>query len=181
MDAMTAIAFDIHDTPLGSVFTLVGDAGIIAMSVMEASAHDTLAGWTEVIGVIPVPSPRDTAQVREFLDGYFAGRDGLALPLDLRLVRGFARDALEAIAEIPYAETASYADIAVAAGSPRAHRAVGSACARTPISLALPVHRVVRADGSIGEYGGRPEHKRYLLDLEARVRAGRDAPASPRA
>ena len=56
--------------------------------------------------------------------------------------------------------------MAILAGHPRAARAVGTACATTPLSIVVPVHRVVRADGSLGEYGGRPELKRRLLDLE---------------
>jgi methylated-DNA-[protein]-cysteine S-methyltransferase len=78
------------------------------------------------------------------------------------------------VCEIPYGEVASYAEVAIAAGSPGANRAVGTACARTPISIVVPAHRVVRSDGSIGEYGGHPERKRYLLDLEERVAAGRE-------
>ncbi len=87
-------------------------------------------------------------------------------PLDWRLVRGFTRAALEAVREIPYGETAGYGEVAAHAGSPRAARAVGTACATTPFSIVVPVHRVVRADGSIGEYGGHPEDKLFLLDLE---------------
>ncbi len=67
---------------------------------------------------------------------------------------------------IPYGETAGYGDVAVLAGSPRAARAVGTACATTPFSIVVPVHRVVRADGSLGEYGGHPEVKEYLVEFE---------------
>jgi methylated-DNA-[protein]-cysteine S-methyltransferase len=101
------------------------------------------------------------------LDEYFDGdREEFDLPLDWRLVRGFTRDALEAVREIPYGETAAYGEVAISAGIPRAARAVGTACATTPFSIVVPVHRVVRADGSLGEYGGRPELKRFLLELE---------------
>ncbi len=88
------------------------------------------------------------------------------IPLDWRLVRGFTRDALEAVRDIPYGETAGYGEVAILAGSPRAARAVGTACATTPFSIVVPVHRVVRSDGSLGEYGGHPEVKRFLIDLE---------------
>ena len=111
------------------------------------------------------------------------------LPLDWRLVRGFTRAALEAVSDIPYGETAGYGEVAISAGSPRAARAVGTACATTPFSIVVPVHRVVRADGSLGEYGGHPEVKRFLLDLEraatwtgsadARGRVGRPPAARP--
>nr|BFF12238.1 hypothetical protein GCM10025699_35410 [Microbacterium flavescens] len=101
------------------------------------------------------------------LDEYFDGdRREFDLELDWRLVRGFTRDALEAVRDIPYGETAGYGEVAIAAGSPRAARAVGTACATTPFSIVVPVHRVVRADGSLGEYGGRPDVKKYLIELE---------------
>ncbi|WP_244632051.1 MULTISPECIES: methylated-DNA--[protein]-cysteine S-methyltransferase [unclassified Microbacterium] len=54
-----------------------------------------------------------------------------------------------------------------ARGSPGAARAVGTACRLTPFSIVVPVHRVVRSDGSVGHYGAHPERKRFLLDLEA--------------
>jgi methylated-DNA-[protein]-cysteine S-methyltransferase len=101
------------------------------------------------------------------LDEYFDGdRERFDLPLDWRLVRGFTRAALEAVRSIPYGETAAYSEVAIAAGAPRAARAVGTACATTPFSIVVPVHRVVRADGSLGEYGGRPDMKKFLLELE---------------
>lgn len=101
------------------------------------------------------------------LDEYFDGdREEFDVPLDWRLVRGFTRDALQAVCDIPYGETAAYGEVAISAGVPRAARAVGTACATTPFSIVVPVHRVVRADGSLGEYGGRPELKRFLLELE---------------
>lgn len=60
------------------------------------------------------------------------------------------------------------------AGAPRAARAVGTACASSPFSLVVPVHRVVRADGSIGEYGGHPEIKQLLLSHETQVLAAEE-------
>ena len=83
----------------------------------------------------------------------------------------------DALTEIPYGETAGYGEVAITAGSPGAARAVGTACATTPFSIIVPVHRVVRSDGSLGEYGGHPEVKRYLLDLE-RETLGVLAPAA---
>ncbi|MFT4235677.1 MAG: methylated-DNA--[protein]-cysteine S-methyltransferase [Microbacterium sp.] len=105
------------------------------------------------------------------LDEYFAGSlRRFDVALDWQLTSGFYRSALEAVCEIPYGVTAGYGEVATLAGRPRAARAVGSACRTTPFSLVVPVHRVVRSDGSIGGYGDL-EHKRFLLALE------RDAPA----
>jgi len=69
--------------------------------------------------------------------------------------------------EIPYGITESYAQVASATGSPRAVRAVGTACAANPVPIVVPCHRVVRSDGSFGGYAGGPAAKRALLTLEA--------------
>jgi len=68
---------------------------------------------------------------------------------------------------IGYGRTASYAAIAAAAGSPRAVRAVGTACATNPLPIVVPCHRVIRSDGSPGRYLGGPAAKHLLLNLEA--------------
>ncbi len=69
--------------------------------------------------------------------------------------------------DIAYGTTASYAAIATAAGSPKAVRAVGTACATNPLPVVVPCHRVVRSDGTLGRYAGGAEAKRTLLTLEA--------------
>ena len=102
------------------------------------------------------------------LEEYFAGRrTAFDLPLDLRLSAGFRRDVLTHLREIGYGTTASYAALAAAAGSPRAVRAVGTACATNPLPVVVPCHRVVRSDGALGSYVGGVAAKRTLLDLEA--------------
>jgi methylated-DNA-[protein]-cysteine S-methyltransferase len=68
---------------------------------------------------------------------------------------------------IPYGTTASYAQLASAAGSPAAVRAVGSACSHNPVPVVVPCHRVLRSDGAIGEYLGGSEVKAALLAMEA--------------
>ena len=164
---MTPTGFRIHPTPLGDALVLTSDAGLIGFEFLSAPLGSALAAWTERLGREPVPIDDDADALLAQVDEYFEGsRTAFDIDLDLSLVGGFARDALEAISRIPYGETASYGEVAVLAGSPGAARAVGTACARTPFSILVPVHRVVRADGSIGEYGGRPEVKRALLDLE---------------
>ena len=87
--------------------------------------------------------------------------------VDLQLVTGFRRTVIEHLTDIGYGSTASYGDLAKAAGNPKAARAVGSACANNPVPVVVPCHRVVRSDGSIGHYLGGTDAKRALLDLEA--------------
>ena len=82
-----------------------------------------------------------------------------------------------ALREIPYAETINYGQLALRVGNPNASRAVGLANGRNPISIVVPCHRVIGADGSLTGYGGGLDRKRLLLDLERRV-AGRRGPAA---
>jgi methylated-DNA-[protein]-cysteine S-methyltransferase len=70
------------------------------------------------------------------------------------------------LAEIPFGQTRSYADIAKAVGRPGAFRAVGQANHHNPVSLIVPCHRVVTSDGALGGYGGGMELKKSLLEHE---------------
>ncbi|MCB1031781.1 MAG: methylated-DNA--[protein]-cysteine S-methyltransferase [Acidimicrobiales bacterium] len=72
-----------------------------------------------------------------------------------------------ALRDIPYGETCSYGDIAKAVGVPKGSRAVGLANGRNPISIIVPCHRVIGADGSLTGYGGGMDRKKFLLDLES--------------
>jgi methylated-DNA-[protein]-cysteine S-methyltransferase len=92
------------------------------------------------------------------------------LALDWSLVGPFGRRVLRVTAEIPYGGVLSYAEVAADAGSPRAHRAAGNALGANPIPIVVPCHRVVRSGGVIGNYGGGPERKRFLLELEGALR-----------
>lgn len=169
-------SYAVHPTPIGDAFIVVTTGGLAVLDVLDSApgAHeDALVAAGRTLGAPPRPDAGPTAAVADQLDEYFAGeRRVFDVALDLSTVRGFVRAALEAVCTIPYGEVASYAEVAILAGSPGANRAVGSACARTPISLVVPAHRIVRSDGSIGEYGGHPERKRFLLDLEERVVQG---------
>ena len=103
------------------------------------------------------------------LCAYFQGRAiRFQVRLDLDGVTEFRRRVLEACRRILRGATASYADLARAAGSPHAVRAVGSAMANNPLPLIVPCHRVVRSDGSLGGFSSPQglEQKQRLLQLE---------------
>ncbi|WP_106814492.1 methylated-DNA--[protein]-cysteine S-methyltransferase [Microbacterium timonense] len=181
--------YRVHPSPVGDILIVTTEDGIVTLHPFDGPLHAEIERLALRLRALPVPDDADApdpadAPARQVfedaaaqLDEYFDGeRRSFDLPLDWRLVRGFTRAALEAVCEIPYGETASYGEVAIAAGTERAGRAVGTACARTPFSVVVPVHRVVRADGSLGEYGGRPEMKRFLVELE-RGRALAPAPA----
>lgn len=78
----------------------------------------------------------------------------------------FQRRVWEVLLTIPYGETASYGDVAAAAGNVKAARAVGMANNRNPVAIVIPCHRVIGADGRLVGYGGGLELKRRLLELE---------------
>jgi AraC family transcriptional regulator of adaptative response/methylated-DNA-[protein]-cysteine methyltransferase len=101
-------------------------------------------------------------------------RQEIDLPLDIRAT-AFQLRVWRALKAIPYGETRSYSEVAESIGSPRAARAVARACATNPVALAIPCHRVVRNDGSLGGYGFGVERKEVLLATEKRAAKERRA------
>ncbi|MDW8198123.1 MAG: methylated-DNA--[protein]-cysteine S-methyltransferase [Gemmataceae bacterium] len=127
-----------------------------------------------------VASPRDR-QLKHWvalLQRYFAGCGPLPrLPLDLQ-GSAFQQRVWQALQNIPYGETRSYHDIAVAIGRPTAARAVARACATNPVAVLVPCHRVVGRDGQLCGYAGGLERKRQLLAWERTLPNGDNAPAA---
>lgn len=110
----------------------------------------------------------DTAfdDLRSQLDEYFAGeRRGFDLSLDPTGTE-FQKRVWAALADIPYGETTSYGRVAATIGSPTSSRAVGLANGQNPISIIVPCHRVVGANGALTGYGGGLDAKRWLLAHE---------------
>lgn len=162
------VAYRTIDSPLGTLL-LAGTAKGLVRVAYAIEDHDAVLDRlanTVSPRILNAPARLDRA-AREF-DEYFAGRRNLFdLPLDLQLTHGFRRIVLTHLPEIGYGRTASYATVAAAAGNPKAVRAVGSACATNPLPVVVPCHRVVRSDGTIGQYVGGVEAKRALLALES--------------
>lgn len=164
---MLDVAYRTIDSPLGTLLLAATPLGLVRVA-FETEAEDAVLGElaTRVSPrVLAVPGRLDAA-ARE-LEEYFDGRRrDFDLAVDLTLASGFRREVVELLPQIAYGTTASYRDVATMAGNPGATRAVGTACARNPVPLVLPCHRVVRADGSTGAYRGGPEAKIALLALE---------------
>lgn len=100
------------------------------------------------------------------LDEYFAGkRKTFDVPLQMEGT-DFQKKVWAALCEIPYGETRTYGELAARVGAPKAFRAVGGANHRNPISIIVPCHRVVGADGGLTGYGGGLPMKEYLINLE---------------
>lgn len=163
---MTEFRFCVTPSAVGDILIVSSDNGIVALRPFDGPLSLELESISSHLGALPVPEDSSDAVVRQ-IDEYLDGeRREFDVTLDWSLVRGFHKRALDAVCDIPYGQTAGYGEVAIAAGSPRAARAVGTACANSPFSIVVPVHRVVHADGSIGGYGRSPEIKRFLLELE---------------
>ncbi|QBJ96235.1 methylated-DNA--[protein]-cysteine S-methyltransferase [Rhodococcus sp. ABRD24] len=162
------IAYRTVDTPIGPLLLAATNTGLVRVAFVREGRDAVLAQLSEQVSprILEVPARLDDAARQ--LDEYFAHRrTHFEVPLDLRLSRGFRREVLTHLPDIGYGRTASYAEVAEAAGSPRAVRAVGTACATNPLPLFVPCHRVVRSDGSTGQYVGGSAAKLTLLTLEA--------------
>ncbi|WP_341973965.1 methylated-DNA--[protein]-cysteine S-methyltransferase [Microbacterium sp. LWO13-1.2] len=165
--------YDFAPTPFGDALAVFSDEGIVRFDLSES--EDPSVPWlledvSRQLHAVPQADPGAADELAHLLDDYFEGvpvRFDEHLRLDWRLVEGFPLAALRVISEIPWGETMSYGEVAIVAGHPGAARAVGTACRLTPFSIIVPVHRVVRSDGTPGHYGAHPERKKYLLDLEA--------------
>ncbi len=150
-----------YESPLG-MLTVAAEDGAVTALVIEGQKHAAQhlhgEGRERETPVLRV--------ARRWLDAYFAGERPNAAALALS-PRGtaFQRSVWRALLEIPYGETESYGSLAARLGT--SARAVGSAVGRNPVSLLIPCHRVIGADGSLTGYAGGIENKRYLLTLEA--------------
>jgi methylated-DNA-[protein]-cysteine S-methyltransferase len=155
------------DSPIGPLLLAASPAGLVRVA-FEREDHDAvLAQLATAISPRILHSGRRTDAAARELEEYFAGRRrAFDVPVDLQLVHGFRRAVIAHLSEIAYGATESYATVAVAAGSPAAVRAVGTACAHNPVPVVVPCHRVIRSDGAIGQYLGGVEAKAMLLALE---------------
>lgn len=150
------------DSPLGPLTFVGSDAGLRAVLWPD----DRPARVPLPDGLVDEPEHpvlRDAmTQVAEYLRGE---RRTFAVPLDLHGTP-FQVEAWRALAAIPYGATVTYAEQAVRLGDVKRARAVGAANGRNPVSIVLPCHRVVGADGSLTGFAGGLAAKRWLLDLE---------------
>lgn len=151
------------DSPVGPLL-LTSDGTSLTRLLFDAEPDPVWS--TEPCEVLD----RAVTQLRE----YFAGeRTDFDLPLD-PAGTPFQKATWMALRDIPYAQTINYGQLAGRVGNPNASRAVGLANGRNPISIVVPCHRVIGANGSLTGYGGGLDRKRLLLDLERRVAGAED-------
>jgi methylated-DNA-[protein]-cysteine S-methyltransferase len=162
------VAYRTLDTPVGSLLLAATGKGLVRVAFATEDHAAVLAALAAQVSPRVLNAPRRLDVTARELEEYFAGqRRAFDLPLDFSLAKGFRLKVLSQLPGIGYGSTASYGAVAAQAGSPRAVRAVGTACATNPLPVVVPCHRVVRADGTPGGYLGGPDAKRLLLSLEA--------------
>jgi methylated-DNA-[protein]-cysteine S-methyltransferase len=167
-EGLEDVAYAIEPSPLGDLLVAITPRGLVKISYLGLySADDALEQIAARISPRVLEDPGALDEPRRQLDEYFAGRRRhFELPLDWSLVRGFGRDVLDRTARIPYGKVATYGEVARDIGRPRASRATGNALGANPIPIVVPCHRVIRSGGVLGNYGGGPERKAQLLELE---------------
>jgi methylated-DNA-[protein]-cysteine S-methyltransferase len=162
------VAYRTLDTPVGTLLLAATVNGLVRVA-FETEGHDkVLQSLADRVSPRILNTPKRLDVAAREIDEYFGGaRQHFDLPLDFRLTTGFRRQILAHLSDIGYGQTASYGSVAAAAGSPKAVRAVGTACANNPLPVVVPCHRVVRSDGSLGGYLGGLAAKQLLLTMEA--------------
>jgi len=145
------------DSPIGKISLIAEDGAIIGLYFGE-----------KVTNTIDSEPVLDLCE-KELAD-YFSGKlRHFTVPVCLKGTP-FRQQVWEELKQIPYGQTISYKELAVKIGNPKAVRAVGGANHNNPVSIIVPCHRVVGADGSLTGYGGGLDAKKYLLEMEAKNR-----------
>jgi methylated-DNA-[protein]-cysteine S-methyltransferase len=166
-EGLTDVSYATADSPFGTLLLAATRRGLVRVAFPEEEADSVLERLARKVSprIVEASAPLDP--VRGELEEYFAGRRReFRVPLDWMLIRAFGRRVLQVTSEIPYGGVLSYGEVAAEAGSPRGSRAAGNALGSNPIPIVIPCHRVLRAGGALGGYGGGVERKRWLLELE---------------
>ncbi len=145
-------SYAVYPFPLGRLKIGYDGDVIVSLGRTETADDGTKTALTDLV----------YGQIME----YFAGkRQTFTFPYELRGT-DFQKKVWHALCDIPYGETRTYKEIAIAVGNPKACRAVGMANNKNPIGIAVPCHRVIGADGKLVGYAGGLDMKEALLRLE---------------
>jgi methylated-DNA-[protein]-cysteine S-methyltransferase len=167
-EGLLDVAYSTVDSPLGPLMAATTPRGLVRLSYSKFRDDDVvLAELARRVSPRVLEAPARLDAVRRELDEYFEGRrTGFDLPIDWALTRGFTTAVLRATAQVGFGQTTTYAEVAGAAGSPRAVRAAGNSLGSNPMPIVVPCHRVLRTGGGLGGYTGGLENKEFLLRLE---------------
>jgi methylated-DNA-[protein]-cysteine S-methyltransferase len=172
----TSIVQTTCQSPLGTITLAATAQGLAGLWFIEGQRHlppelaptPARGGPSRRTMAWPVDAEHPVLkQVSLQLAEYFAGqRSHFDVPLDLACGTAFQQSVWQALLAIPQGSTASYGEVSRRIGKPAAVRAVGAAVGRNPVSIIVPCHRVMGADGSLTGYAGGLHRKVALLKLE---------------
>jgi methylated-DNA-[protein]-cysteine S-methyltransferase len=163
------VAYAEVDSPVGTLVAARTPRGLVALSYEDhrGGLDATLTHLSARLSPRILEAPARLDDVRRELEEYFAGRrTAFEVPIDWALTSDFGRRILQATALVPFGKTATYGEMAAAAGNPKASRAAGRALGANPIPIVVPCHRIVGANGSLTGYTGGMERKVALLRVE---------------
>jgi methylated-DNA-[protein]-cysteine S-methyltransferase len=157
-------------SPLGELFLASTETGLCRVAWFTSESAFVMEleeQWQRTAVREPSEGGGVLAEAACQLARYFARqRQTFMLPLDLSRARPFQREVLLELVKVPYGEVVTYGELAAHCGRPRAARAVGGAMRANPLPIVVPCHRVLPSTGGLGGFGGRPELKRQLLEIE---------------
>jgi len=164
------IQYAVTRSPVGMILVAWTPRGLCSVKIGDSRDAVTAALMAEFPNAAVKRASEPSPFAAAMLEHVTGDRPEIDLPLDIRAT-AFQLRVWRALKQIPYGETRSYSEVADSIGAPRAARAVARACATNPVALAIPCHRVVRNDGSMGGYGFGVRRKEVLLATEKRAAA----------
>lgn len=161
--------YTIHESAIGALLLVASPRGLRFITLLDGSDSKDELLSKHFPKTAPTYMPGFLATTAQAVDAYLVQGTALKIPVDLAGGTALQRMVWFAIAKIPFGQTISYTELAERIGFPRAVRAVASACGANPVPLAIPCHRVIAKDGSLGGFSlGGLEVKEKLLALEAK-------------
>ena len=160
------LGFGLAAVPLGWLLVLTSASGLVFAGLGETPGEVMADAVRRYPNARLAPLDERTGDALQALSAQLAGAPWQALPIDVAGT-GFRLRVWQALREIAPGQTLTYAELAARLQSPKAARAIGSACAANPVCLSIPCHRVLPKSGGQGGYFWRPWRKAYLLSLES--------------
>ena len=163
MSGRIEIKYGIHPSPFGWCLIGITERGISTLSFLETKNESRAVKiiretWPDVKII------RDSKKAHSYIQKIFSARqNNKNIPFFLKGT-DFQMKVWKALRAIPKGETRSYAEIARKIGSPKAVRAVGTACGKNPIAFLIPCHRVLNSEGGLGGYRWRLKRKKEMID-----------------
>ena len=160
--ANTLIRYTVADSSLGKILIAATNKGLCAVQIADSKAELLEIFKNEFANAEIIEDNQFLAKYLEKILNYLDNNQELDLPTDVKAT-AFQHKVWEALRKIPYGETRSYGQVAQMLDKPKAFRAVASACAKNPVALVVPCHRVVGANGNLRGFRWGLERKKELL------------------